>query len=139
MKWKLLALPILLVPVLLSACTPNQVSLFQSLTPQQQDAVVAHMRSRPAPSRDCYEAIDKHWPASSRSWARSIVWRESRNNPSAANSRSSARGCWQLLLGTHSGRFNKLGFSPSQWANPDINTLVALDLYYAAGTSPWRL
>ena len=138
MKWKLLTLPILLVPVLLSACTPNQVSLFQSLTPQQQDAVVTHMRSRPAPSRDCYEAIDKHWPASSRSWARSIVWRESRNNPSAQNSRSTAAGCLQLLK-AHAPRFTKLGYGWSDRYNPDVNILVGLDLYREAGTSPWRL
>jgi hypothetical protein len=71
--------------------------------------------------------------------ARSIVWRESRNNPTAANTRSSARGCWQLLLGTHGRRFAKLGFSTGQWADPDVNTLVALDLYREAGTRPWRL
>jgi len=67
------------------------------------------------------------------------VWRESRNNPAAANTRSTARGCWQLLLGTHGRRFAKLGFSTAQWADPDVNTLVALDLYREAGTRPWRL
>ena len=138
-KTAILTLFIFLTVALGSACTPHEVQLFQRLAPHQQDAVVTHIQSRPGSSRDCYEAIDRHWPAASRSWARGIVWRESRNSPSAANKGSSARGCWQLLLGTHSGRFHKLGFSPTQWANPDVNTLVALDLYREAGTSPWNL
>ena len=138
MKWKLLALPILLVPVLLSACTPNQVSLFQSLTPQQQDAVVTHMRSRPAPSRDCYEAIDKHWPASSRSWARSIVWRESRNQSTARNPRSTSRGCFGLLQSLHGWRYNAVGCQLSAWMDPDCSVRAALHLYNEAGVLPWR-
>lgn len=90
-------------------------------------------------STDCYGAIAKHWPAGSQSWARSIVNRESGNNPAAANPSSSARGCFQLMLSVHAGRFTKLGYSTSQWSNPDVNTLVALDLYRDAGTAPWRL
>ena len=31
-------------------------------------------------SGDCYQALDRHWPASSRQWARSIVARD-RNIP----------------------------------------------------------
>ncbi len=127
-----------------AACTPHQVSTYMiaktsgdPAAAAAADRAVADWHNRR--SADCYEAIDRHWPAASRAWARGIVWRESRNNPAAANTRSTARGCWQLLLGTHGRRFAKLGFSTAQWADPDVNTLVALDLYREAGTSPWRL
>ena len=118
-----------------SACTPFEVETFAKLSPAGKGAVLDHLAG---PSPDCYAAIDRHWPASSRDWARSIVWRESRNIPSAANPSSNARGCWQLMMSYHAGRFTKLGFSPSQWSDPDVNTLVALDLYREVGTSPWR-
>ena len=134
---------VLLVTFLASACTPVQIAWWQdpSVPEEAKTAVREHMARPKADegSGDCYEALDRHWPASSREWMRSIVWRESRNQPSAANPSSSARGCAQLIPSVHSGRFRKLGFSPSQWADPDVNIKVALDLYREAGTSPWRL
>lgn len=131
----------LLLVVVGASCSPVQQAWWNdpSVPKETKDSVKAYYAERNAASSDCYEAIDRHWPASSREWARGIVWRESKNQPGAANPRSSARGCWQLLLGTHSGRFTKLGYSPSQWSDPDVNTLVALDLYRAAGTSPWAM
>lgn len=131
---------------LLAACTPEQVAVFHTLAPDQQAKVVDHVVSAPYEwrsmgengSTDCYAAIDRHWPASSRSWARSIVWRESRNQPTAQNRSSSAAGCFQLMR-LHAARFQKLGYGWADRYNADANTLVALDLYREAGTSPWRL
>ena len=89
-------------------------------------------------SCSCYDAIDVFWPASSRSWAKSIVDRESTNNPAAQNPHSSAAGCFQLLK-MHAWRFDAVGGS---WANrydAGWNTLAALHLYREAGTQPWRM
>jgi hypothetical protein len=123
----------------LTACTPTQIEVFKSLDPTTQQTVIQQIRTQnQTRSVDCYQAIDKHWPATSQSWARSIVWRESRNNPTAQNRSSSAAGCFQMLS-LHQKRFNKLGFSWSQRYNPDVNVLVAYDLYKEAGTSPWSL
>lgn len=73
-----------------AACTPHQVSTYMiaktsgdPAAAAAADRAVADWHDRR--SADCYQAIDRHWPASSRAWARSIVWRESRNNPTAAN------------------------------------------------------
>jgi hypothetical protein len=97
--------------------------------------------ARTATSPDCYSAINVWWPVSSRAWARKIVTREAGNRPSAANARSSARGCWQLLMSLHAHRYNKVGFGchPGKWANADCNTLAALHLFRQAGTRPWAV
>jgi len=93
-------------------------------------------------SPTCNAAIDVWWPAQHRAWAKTIVWREARNLPHAANKRSSARGCFQLLHSLHAGRYNKfraLGCNPSKWHNADCNALAALDLFRQAGRTPWRV
>ena len=94
-----------------------------------------------ATSPDCYSAINVWWPAQHRAWARMVVTREAANRPASANARSSARGCWQLLMSLHAHRFNKVGFgcSPAKWANADCNTLAALHLFKQAGKTPWRV
>jgi hypothetical protein len=92
-----------------------------------------------AVSRDCFTAVNRHWPAHLRPWARSIVWRESRNTPSAANPRSSARGCFQMLLRYSSRFYRSVGCNNYMWANPDCNARAAYAMYRVAGRSPWRL
>jgi hypothetical protein len=87
-------------------------------------------------SPTCNAAIDVWWPAQHRAWAKSIVWREARNLPHAANRRSSARGCFQLLMSLHAHRYNKfraLGCHPGKWNNADCNALAALDLFNTRG------
>lgn len=88
-------------------------------------------------STDCRTAIDQLWPGGLQPRAHRIMWRESRNSPTAQNRRSTAAGCFQLLR-THAGRFAKLGFD---WNHdrydPWVNTAVAYDLYRSAGWSPW--
>lgn len=131
---------LIFIPLLftLSACLPQQHPIWATLTPQQQQGVLAHEASKVA-SKDCYTAISKHWPANLHAWGRSIVWRESRNTPSAANRSSTARGCWQMLMSLHAKRFYAVGCTPAQWANPDCNSKAAYHLYKAAGKSPWKL
>lgn len=127
-----------LIALLGTACLPHEQAIFNTLTAEQQSAVRAHEASK-VRSKDCYQAIAKYWPASLQGWARSIVWRESRNTPSAANPRSSARGCFQMLL-RYSNRFYvKVGCSNYMWANPDCNVRAAYEMYKVAGRSPWRL
>jgi len=123
--------------VLLAAigCTPEQQALWDSLTPEQQSAVLADAAAKAAPT-DCYGALH-HFPGD-RATARQIIHRESRNNPAAANTSSTARGCWQLLMSLHSWRFTAVGCSPSEWSDPVCNTKAAAHLYNAAGWSPWR-
>ena len=131
-----------LAALTVTACTPAQQAAWKSMSPQARENYVAHIEGRPpyetadmGESADCYQAIDRHWPASSRSWARGIVARESGGDPRAQNPRSSAAGRFQLLA-LHAHRV------PGGWANrydADANTLAALDLYREAGTSPWSL
>ena len=117
----------------LSGCNQAAQAAWVAMSPGERHAYLTATQ----PSSDCYAAIDRHWPASSRAWARSIVWRESRGIATAANPNSSARGCGQLLLSLHGWRFTAVGCSPSQWADPDCNVLAMLHLYREAGTSPW--
>jgi hypothetical protein len=93
-------------------------------------------------SPTCNAAIDVWWPAQHRAWAKQIVWREARNLPHAANRRSSARGCFQLLMSLHAHRYNRyagLGCHPGKWANADCNALAALNLFQQAGKRPWAV
>ena len=101
------------------------------------DAVQANQRAAAASSGDCYSAL--HHFSGDHNRARKIIWRESRNNPAAANSRSSARGCFQLLQSLHSHRYTAVGCSPSQWSNAVCNVKAADHLYRQAGWSPWAL
>lgn len=118
------------------ACTPEQVAVFKTLNPAQQQAVLAALQKKSA-SPDCYTAIDRHWHGD-KSWARKIVSRESGNNPAAQNRYSSAAGCFQLLQ-MHAHRFNAVGCSWAQRYDADCNTKAAFHLYREAGRSPWAL
>ena len=128
----------LLLMIGLTACSPEQIAIYNSLSPEGKEAVNAHYRSLAEQrSHDCYTAIDRHWPGD-KNRARQIVWRESRNQPSAANPRSSARGCFQMLA-MHNHRYSAVGCSPAAWSNSDCNVKAAAHLYRQAGWSPWNL
>lgn len=119
----------------LTACTPHEISVFAALAPHQRDAVADHLNR----SADCFTAVDRWWPTTSRARAKQVVWRESRNQPDAANDHSTARGCFELLLSYHAWRFREVGCQPSQWADPDCNTRAALHLFEEQGWQPWAL
>ena len=89
---------------------------WRAMSPAERDAYMHYVNGG---SVDCYQALDRHWPASSRQWARSIVARESGGDPTAANPRSTAR----LLAAPQPALrvASRLGYSPSQWADPDVN------------------
>lgn len=130
------AIAIIAAALGLAACTPHQVEVFKTLDPASQRAVLDELAARDRPS-DCYAAIDRHWPGD-KAWARSIVWRESRNTPAARNP-SGASGCWQLMLPLHAHRFLAVGCPTWAWADPVCNTRAAAHLYAAAGMTPWGL
>ena len=149
---KIAILSVAVTSFLVTSCTPREIQVFNTLTPTQQKSVIdqegrkiqkvqelSYEVNTSTESHDCYESIAKIWPVGMQAWARSIVWRESRNTPTAANPVSSARGCWQLLMSLHAKRFYAVGCTPAQWSNPDCNSKVAYSLYKIAGTSPWRL
>ena len=119
-----------------AACTPEQVALFHALSPEDQGKVIEALAT-PRPVTDCYSAIDRYWPGD-KARMRQIVWRESRNNPSAQNSRSSAAGCAQLLA-LHAHRFDAVGCSWARRYEAACNIKAAADLYRQAGWSPWNL
>lgn len=124
---KVLIITIALMAVYLSACTP-----------EQQAAVRAHWAWEASQqSRDCNQAVDRHWPGD-KARAKRIVHRESRNNPSAQNSRSSAAGCMQLLS-MHAHRFSAVGCSWAMRYNADCGIKAAAHLYREAGWSPWNV
>lgn len=131
----------LLFGAILTGCTPAEIAWWSDPANEPTRTVVlAAYQTRPAatPVRDCFEAIDRHWPGN-KDWARKVVRRESGGNPLAKNRRSTASGCFQLLR-VHSSRFTRLGFS---WLRDRFdaraNVLVAWDLYREQGARPWRL
>ena len=96
----------------------------------------AHARdAAAASSTDCYAAIDRHWGGNST--AKRVMWKESRNNPSAVSPSGKYRGCMQMGLPMHNSRFTAVGCKPSQWANPDCNILAAMNLQRAGGWGHW--
>jgi hypothetical protein len=119
--------------LLAAACTPEEIALFKSLPADQQTAVLESLW----PSEDCNAAIDRWWPGD-KAWAKRIVYRESRNTPTARNA-SGASGCFQMMLPLHSRRFTAVGCSPQQWTDPACNTKAAWHLYQETGPSPWNL
>lgn len=129
----ILSLPIIAV---IASCTPEEIAIYNTLSPAEKEAVNRHLREKS--SGDCYSAIDRYWPGD-KARARQVVWRESRNIPTAANTRSSARGCFQLLHSLHAHRYTAVGCSTSDWGNASCNVRAAAHLYHAAGWQPWAL
>src|SRR5690606_30624412 len=129
-------LAIVALAVAAVACTPEEQAVFATLAPDAQRAVLDELARR-STEADCFTAVDRFWPAEHRAWFRGVVWRESRNDPTAANPVSSARGCAQLLMSLHSWRFTAVGCSPSAWADAGCNVRAALHLFREAGRSPW--
>jgi hypothetical protein len=130
------AIVIILMLLGTTACTSLEIETFKSLSPDQQVAVIKAIQ-RQQGSRDCYEAIDKHWRGDV-GWARRVMWRESRNDPGAQNRSSTAAGCFQLLR-MHDWRYFQVGCSPSDKYNADCNTKAAWHLFAQAGASPWNV
>lgn len=123
---------------IMASCTPEEIATFNTLNPDEQAAVIAGLQGRGSgQSRDCYEAIDKHF-SGDKANMKKIVWRESRNNPTVKNPKSTASGCAQMLK-MHDWRFAEVGCSPSQKFEPDCNVKAADHLYRQAGWSPWKL
>lgn len=90
-------------------------------------------------SGPCHAAVDSYWPAHLRATAHYIVNRESRGTPTAANPRSSARGCFQMLLRFSAPFYRRVGCSNALWRSATCNVRAALALYRVAGWSPWRV
>lgn len=141
----LLALPFLFLVV---SCTPEQVAIFNTLSPEDQAKVIEalqHQQAQNVALRDsgqdsgnCYVEMRKVFPSHAWGWATGIINRESGGNPAAQNPSSSAAGCWQMLA-LHNHRYYAVGCVPSQKYQARCNNLAAYHLYQAAGTSPWRL
>lgn len=55
----------------LTACTPHEISVFAALAPHQRDAVADHLNR----SADCFTAVDRWWPTSSRARAKQVCER----------------------------------------------------------------
>lgn len=127
----------LMLMIGLTACSPEQIAAFNRLSPEGKAAVAAHYRQQNQAPIDCNQAIDRYF-SGDKNRMKQIVWRESRNQPTAANPRSSARGCAQLLIRTHGHRFTAVGCSPDQWGNAACNIKAADHLYRQAGWSPWN-
>lgn len=114
----------------LETATPSQHAVLSELSRQAA--------ARTAAPKDCISAMKQVFPSSTWSWGERIIMRESRNNPSAQNSVSSAAGCWQLLS-MHNHRYYAVGCSPAQKYDALCNNKAAYHLYQAAGSSPWRV
>lgn len=99
-------------------------------------AVADEGSDEPAAPKDCYGAL--RYFSGDRDNARYIVWRESRNDPTAQNPRSSAAGCFQLTA-RHAWRFVEVGCSWSRRYEPVCNAKAADHLFREAGWDPWKL
>jgi len=86
----------------------------------------------------CHAAVDRYWPTQHRSWAHRIVTRESNGQPTAANRRSSARGCFQMLLRYSAPFYRAVGCNNYMWSNATCNVRAALVMFTRHGKSPWR-
>jgi hypothetical protein len=119
------------------ACTPGQVvdvasALGVDIGPDTATLVSARLE-QPA---DCNDAIARVWPPRLQGWARRIVWRESRNQPTAKNKRSTASGCAQLVVGTWNA--NQVPGCPwSTRFDPLCNIRTMWNLYQQRGAQPW--
>lgn len=125
-------------------CTPKEIHWYTKVaTPEQRAIVDPHIpriiAERRAQATDCYGQMRQVFPASKWSWAEGIIYRESRGRHDAANPRSTARGCFQLLSSLHADKYTAVGCHVSQWANARCNVRAAHHLYLLAGTSPWNL
>lgn len=87
----------------------------------------------------CHAAVDTYWPVAWQSWAHYVVNRESRGTPTAANPRSSARGCFQMLLRYSAPFYRAVGCSNAMWSNPVCNVRAALVMRQRHGTRPWAM
>jgi hypothetical protein len=87
----------------------------------------------------CHAAVDRYWPVQHRAWAHRIVARESGGQPTAANRRSSARGCFQMLLRYSSPFYRAVGCSNYMWSNAACNVRAALVMFTRHGKAPWRM
>jgi hypothetical protein len=161
-KRGLLSVILVVVMGVLASCdvnNPAHIQAWYDLNPEQgenvtretmndeQRAVVEHLQeqqrawfeavaSRP---RDCYSAMEQVWPAHLWEWGRKVIWRESRNIPTAQNPSSSAAGCWQMLK-MHDHRYYAVGCTPADKYDALCNSKAAWHLYRAAGgPSPWAL
>jgi hypothetical protein len=88
-------------------------------------------------SGPCHAAVDAYWPAAWQPWAHRIVHRESRGIPTAANRRSSARGCFQMLLRYSSPFYKAVGCSNAMWSSASCNVRAALVMRTRHGVRPW--
>lgn len=104
-------------------------------TPEEIAAVKAAVEARPV---DCYGAVARIWPAELQPWARRIVWRESRDTPTAQNTSSTSAGCFQLTR-IHADLFAAVGCSWARRYNALCNTKAAWLLYQRNGAAPWVL
>lgn len=118
-----------------SACTPEQVAVFETLDPASKQAVLDHL-SRQHRGQGCVAAMRQVWPQHLWGWAERVMWRESRHIPTARN-RSGASGCFQVMLPLHARRFTAVGCTSAQWADPWCNAAAAWTLYREAGRAPW--
>lgn len=66
---------------------------------------------------------------------RRIVWRESRNDPTARNGQHV--GCFQIATSVHAALLARLKFTAADMARALPNALVARILYLEAGFAPW--
>lgn len=118
----------------ISACTPNEIAIWNSLSPNQQGGVLQSIRDRNHSSTDCYGEMRRHFPAHAHAAMSNIITRESGGNAGAKNPSSSASGCFQMMASIHRGRLPAGG----SFFNAHDNTIAALSLWQSQGLSPWR-
>jgi hypothetical protein len=79
--------------------------------------------------------VAAHFPADAVNNMLCIMWKESRGNPSADNSRSTARGLFQVLRSWPIS----FGYTYADLYDPTINTIVARKVWDLQGYGAWTV
>lgn len=79
--------------------------------------------------------VAAHFPANAVDNMLCIMWKESRGNPSADNSRSTARGLFQVLRSWPIS----FGYTYADLYDPTINTIVARKVWDLQGYGAWTV
>lgn len=132
-----------------TACTPAQIDAYNSMSPEDQQKVVAAIQDQQDQERAFYEGIIRSQQAPSlHPFLTCVRHHESdrgayphANGYRAQNPYSSASGAYQFIDSTWrnvSGRAGHGGYSRALHAPPHVQDAVALWLYSNGGKSAWN-
>ena len=119
------------IPLLFTACTPEEIALYGTMNADEQAAVKAHLQTPPEPPA--------HNPPSG--FLACVMRHESGGNYQAENPVSTASGAYQFLDSTWrtmSARAGHSGYSHAASAPPAVQDAVAIYTVNSGWSSAWN-